>query len=337
MAPGNAVYSGPININGLAYTGSQALTGGDFAATRESLTHLMQGLAVKSHTQGAFDWEVDASLYDYRKDDKRQNAASNPFPDAASGGAGTLADGSGTGWNNLALKGIWRPGGLQGEHIVDFGVQLDSYKLAYLTSNIPGNWLDDGPGSLASDVSGKTRLFSVYGQDAWAFAPRWKTVLGLRAGAVAGLRRPDDVLADAAGPVVSVTARELPVAEGGAVVPGARRRRAQGVGWPRGADADGERALRRDLDDQLAVHQRSEPEARALVDGGADRGKGSRQRRRAPDLLRGERPRLALLADDVRSGREQEHQPGAERRPDRDPGRRGRLQRLRRDDSRAST
>lgn len=180
-AAGNAVYSGPINIGGLAYTGTQALTGGDFAATREKLTHVMHGLAVKSHAQGVFDWEIDASLYDYDKDDKRQNAGGNPLPGAASGGAGTLADGSGTGWTNLAAKGTWRPAGPQGEHIVDFGAQLDSYKLSYLTSTVAGNWLADPAGALASDVSGKTRLFSLYGQDAWAFAPRWKTVLGLRA------------------------------------------------------------------------------------------------------------------------------------------------------------
>ena len=30
-------------------------------------------------------------------------------------------------------------------------------------------------------MSGKTELQSVYVQDGWAFAPRWKTVLGLRA------------------------------------------------------------------------------------------------------------------------------------------------------------
>jgi iron complex outermembrane receptor protein len=29
-------------------------------------------------------------------------------------------------------------------------------------------------------VGGKTRLRSVYAQDAWAFAPKWKTVLGAR-------------------------------------------------------------------------------------------------------------------------------------------------------------
>ncbi|MES3014100.1 MAG: TonB-dependent receptor [Pseudomonadota bacterium] len=177
-AAGQPVWSGGVNINGQSFA---PLTGADFAATKETLNHVMHGLAVKSHTQGVWDWEVDASLYDYRKDDKRQNAAANTLPDALAGGAGTLADGSGTGWNNLAAKGTWRPDGLAGEHIVDFGLQQDSYKLQYLTSNVAGNWLADGAGALASKVTGKTQLRSVYAQDAWRFAENWKTVLGLRA------------------------------------------------------------------------------------------------------------------------------------------------------------
>ena len=175
---GQPVYGGTINIDGRSFA---ALTGADFATTQERLTHVMHGLALKSHTQGVWGWEAAASRYDYRRDDKRQNAASNPLPGALSGGAGTLAEGSGTGWNNLAAKGTWRPGGIGGEHIVDFGVQQDSYKLQYLTSNVTGNWLNDGAGTLASNVTGQTQLRSVYAQDAWAFTPGWKTVLGLRA------------------------------------------------------------------------------------------------------------------------------------------------------------
>ncbi|MDR3452427.1 MAG: TonB-dependent receptor [Rhodoferax sp.] len=180
-AAGQPVYSGPININGLAFTGAQALGGGDFALTNQSSTHYMHGLSVKSHTQGTWDWEVVGSLYDYAQDTLRQNAAGNPLPGAATGGAGTVADGSGSGWNNLALKGTWRPQGLQGAHILDFGAQQDNYKLQYLTSSIAGNWLADPAGPLASNVQGRTQLQSLYAQDAWAFAPRWKTVLGLRA------------------------------------------------------------------------------------------------------------------------------------------------------------
>jgi iron complex outermembrane receptor protein len=177
-ASGQAVTSGAIHIDGRSYA---ALAGGDFALTNESLTHTLHGLSVKSHTQGVFDWEVAASLYDYGTDTKRQNAASNPQPNAASGGAGTLADGSGTGWNNLALRGTWRPQGPKGEHVVDFGVQQDRYKLRYLTSGIAGNWTTDAAGSTVSEVGGRTQLQSLYGQDTWRFAPDWRAVLGLRA------------------------------------------------------------------------------------------------------------------------------------------------------------
>ena len=177
---GQPVYSGAININGLAFSGTQALSGGDYTLTNESLRHLMQGLSVKSHTQGVWDWEVAASRYDYSKDEKRSNAASNPLPTAAAGAAGTLATGGGTGWTTLAAKGTWRPQGIRGAHIVDFGLQQDSYVLKYLSSSIPGNWLSDGAGTLVNEVGGKTVLQSLYAQDAWAFDPKWKTVLGAR-------------------------------------------------------------------------------------------------------------------------------------------------------------
>jgi iron complex outermembrane receptor protein len=91
-----------------------------------------------------------------------------------------VADGSGTGWNTLALRGTWRPDGTRGAHIVDFGLQQDSYKLSYLTSNV-GNWITDTGGAVASNVGGRTELRSLYAQDAWAFAPGWKAVLGGRA------------------------------------------------------------------------------------------------------------------------------------------------------------
>ena len=174
---GQPVTSGVVNIDNRSYP---ALTGGDFPLTNEKLTHTLHGISVKSRTQGVFDWEVAASLYDYGSDTKRQNAASNPLPSAQTGGAGTIADGSGTGWNNLALRGTWRPQGPKGEHVVDFGAQQDSYKYRYLTSNITGNWLADGAGTLASEVGGRTQLQSLYAQDTWRFAPQWRAVLGLR-------------------------------------------------------------------------------------------------------------------------------------------------------------
>jgi iron complex outermembrane receptor protein len=176
-AAGAAVSSGPVAIGGSTFA---ALNGADLPLTSERLTHVMHGLSLKTRTQGVFDWEASASAYDYGRDQKRQNAAANPLPGAAAGGPGTLADGNGTGWIALALRGTWRPDGPKGAHIADFGVQQDRYQLAYRTSSIAGNYLADAPGSVASDVGGRTQLRSVWAQDAWAFAPRWKTVLGAR-------------------------------------------------------------------------------------------------------------------------------------------------------------
>lgn len=177
-ASGTPVYSGTVNIDGRAYN----LAANTFSATNEDLTHLMHGFSLKSHTQSIWDWEVAASLYDYQKDQLRSSTTA--LPNALRGGAGTLTDQNGTGWNALAFKGIWRPQGKEGAHVVDFGVQQEHYKLRILRTNI-SNWLVDPAGdpvaNLNSDAGGKTQLRSGYVQDAWAFAPLWKTVLGLRA------------------------------------------------------------------------------------------------------------------------------------------------------------
>ncbi len=175
---GAPVTSGPISIDGRTYS---AVTGADLALQDEKLRHTIHGLSLKSRTQDTWDWEVSASRYDYGRDIKRQNAAGNTPPAALNGGAGTLADAAGTGWTTFAARGPWRPDGLKGPHIVDFGYQQDHYQLAFRTSNVAGNWMTDGPGTVASDVGGQTRLRSLWAQDAWRLAKDWKTVLGLRA------------------------------------------------------------------------------------------------------------------------------------------------------------
>lgn len=176
-ANGNTVTTGTVNINGRSF----ALSGSDFAVTRERLLHVMHGFSLKQHTKGEWDWEVAASAYDYQRDDKRQNHANNTLPTSLTGGAGTLADGSGTGWHNLALKGTWRPDRARSAHVVDFGYQLDAYQLRYLTTTLSRDYLHDSAGALASKAGGRTQLQSLYAQDTWKIAPRWKSVLGLRA------------------------------------------------------------------------------------------------------------------------------------------------------------
>jgi iron complex outermembrane receptor protein len=173
-ASGKVVYSGNVNINGLSYDTSNklAVSSADFPFTQQSSTHYIHGLSVKSRTKGVWDWEVQASLYDYSQDTLRQSTLSE-------------AKGNGTGWQTLAAKGIWRPDGLKGAHIVDFGVQRDAYQLRYDTRNLSSAagsaWQTSPATSLASQVQGNTSLLGLWGQDAWALAPGLKTVLGLRA------------------------------------------------------------------------------------------------------------------------------------------------------------
>ena len=182
-ATGAAIYSGSYAINGKTYSATNL-----FNATKESLDHWMHGLSVKSNTKSEWDWELAASMVDYSTDLARQsaiNSAANLNGIMGSGtlaNAATLTDQKGTGWTTLAAKGTWRPQGMGGAHIVDFGLQQDSYQLRTVKSNLSAtdNWFTSTAASLSAEVGGQSKLQSIYGQDAWAFAPRWKTVLGAR-------------------------------------------------------------------------------------------------------------------------------------------------------------
>jgi iron complex outermembrane recepter protein len=172
-AAGNPVYSGAVNIDGRQYT----IAAADFAPSRGDLEHFMHGLSVKSHTKGVWDWEVAASLYDYAKDLVR--SPTGALPSAAAGGAGRITDMNGTGWNTLSLKGTWRPDGMTGGHVVDFGYQRDRHQLRTLVSDTP-DWLSAGAAARFSAFTGDTQLQSLYAQDTWRFSPDWRTTLGGR-------------------------------------------------------------------------------------------------------------------------------------------------------------
>ncbi len=172
-AAGNAVYSGTVNIDGRSY----ALSPTSFNTSNEDLTHFMHGLSLKSHTHGEWDWEIAASLYDYAQDTLR--AATTALPGALSGGAGRIVDMKGTGWNTLALKGTWRPQGVQGAHVVDFGLQRDSYQLRSI-ENATANWINGSAGARNQAFNGDAQLWGLWAQDTWKIASGWKAVLGAR-------------------------------------------------------------------------------------------------------------------------------------------------------------
>ncbi len=174
-ATGNPVYGGLVNMDGRSYT----LGAADLAPSKANLEHLAHGLNLKSHTRGHWDWEVAASAYDYSRDQVR--APTVVMPSALSGGAGRITDLNGTGWNTLALKGVWRPAGAQGEHVVEAGLQRDAFQLRSQVSNT-ADWISGAAGATPapSTFRGNTTLQSLWAQDAWRFASDWRAVLGGR-------------------------------------------------------------------------------------------------------------------------------------------------------------
>ncbi len=172
-ASGQPFHSGVAQIDGKNFNVSAT----DLGQSRDAIEHVMHGLSVKSRSRGLFDWEVAASLYDYNQDRQRSPTVAKPAAD--SGGAGRITDLGGTGWNTLALKGVWRPDGVGGAHVIDAGLQQDSYQWRQLASNT-ANWLSGDATSTYTDFGGQTRLRSAYAQDAWTLTPEWKAVLGAR-------------------------------------------------------------------------------------------------------------------------------------------------------------
>jgi iron complex outermembrane receptor protein len=170
---GHPVYSGSVMVDGRSY----ALGPADFPASHETMRHVMHGLALKSHTHGVFDWELASSRYDYATDELR--APTTPFPSAAAGGKGRIVDGHGTGWRTYSAKGIWRPDGKAGAHLVEFGAQRESYRLASVENATP-DWIGGAAAGRNQAFSGRTSIDSLYLQDTWRFSERWKAVLGLR-------------------------------------------------------------------------------------------------------------------------------------------------------------
>jgi iron complex outermembrane receptor protein len=184
---GNPVYSGAINVDGHRYT----VTAADFAPTAGDLKHLMHGLSLKSERDGAWNFELAASAYDYDRDVVRSPTVA--LPDAAVGGAGRIANQGGTGWNALALRAARRPGAESG-HILDVGVQVDDYRLRTHVESTD-DWLAGAPAARVAAFRGETQLASLYAQDTWAFAPRWRATLGAR---LERWRASDGAVSDAA-------------------------------------------------------------------------------------------------------------------------------------------
>lgn len=172
-ASGQAVYSGALNIGGRTYNVAPSAFSSGVYNLQE--LELAQGLSLASHTDGAFDFELVATKFDYLK--SRQRSPTGALPAAFSGGAGTTTSLDGTGWYTLDAKGTWRPAG--SPNIVTFGAHEDGFKLNNPKYALT-NWIDGSAGATLSFSRGRTETQALWLQDVWSITPELKATLGGR-------------------------------------------------------------------------------------------------------------------------------------------------------------
>ena len=165
---GTPFYNGTVAINGKDYT----VSGLDPSQVSEN--NISSSIALRTDTQGQWDWDISGSFYRFLNDDTL--AATNYGQTTA----GTATQLSGTGWETADVRGIWRPQwDFADTHEVSFGVHFDSYQLDQTIDSL-SNWAVGGTGPRTGLSVGTTATSAVYLQDEWRFLPRWMLVLGGR-------------------------------------------------------------------------------------------------------------------------------------------------------------
>ncbi len=174
-AAGAPVYSGSLNIGGYNYSVAASAFSNNVYRLEE--THWMHSLALTSGTGGEWDWSLIGSLYDFAED--KQRIPSGAFPGAFAGGAGSITDMGGTGWQTLDAKGVFRPYGMGGANELSFGAHADRYTLSNNRFNVV-NWISVSDGPIANTARGKTQTYAFWLQDVWRVTTDLKLTVGAR-------------------------------------------------------------------------------------------------------------------------------------------------------------
>ncbi|MFZ2852776.1 MAG: TonB-dependent receptor [Rhodocyclaceae bacterium] len=181
---GNTIYGTSTTPGPFRYV---RINGQDYSVTAPSVSrsdseYHMHGLAVKSNSGGAWDWEVNASAFNQNKDVTRASSGNFGMTPSTEATAGTITFADGTGWQNLDLRGIWRPDGhAKSRHQLSFGFHTDTYTTkSDQYALAAGNWLGSASGALRTSSRGETSTEAIYAQDAWQLSPSLKLVLGGR-------------------------------------------------------------------------------------------------------------------------------------------------------------
>ena len=136
----------------------------------------MLGFTLKTRNKTGWNASAIATLYDITTDLMR--TATGAPPAAYTGGSGTYADNSGTGWKTLDLQATYTPVQQQA-HALTLGYHVNRYDLENRSFNT-ANWIDGNPTSQISAFYGQTHTQALYAQDSWKLSPQWLTTFGLR-------------------------------------------------------------------------------------------------------------------------------------------------------------
>ncbi|MCX7513495.1 TonB-dependent receptor [Frateuria sp. STR12] len=167
---GQPVTAGAISAGGTIWT----LPASGLAPTASEDTHRLYGVELNGHLANAWRWTAVASHYEFARALAR--SADLPPPAGSLGGAGSIADNGGSGWDTLDLRSS---GPLGDTHMLYAGLHGDRYVLDSRV-HAAGDWRGSADGPLTSAFAGRTQTRAAYLQDVWSFAPEWALTVGAR-------------------------------------------------------------------------------------------------------------------------------------------------------------
>jgi iron complex outermembrane recepter protein len=179
-AGGGTVWAGRVRdaTEGNTFT-IPAATYGPF--TRDE-SHLQSGVTVKTTHKTGWNASVVASIYKLAEDVQRTALNPDNVAFSAAPGAGIATTRDGTGFRTFEVQTAYRPaandfGG--GRHTLTFGFHANDYTLKQNLYSL-ADWRASPLTAKTQQLGGSTRLFALYGQDAWRIADRWVLTGGLR-------------------------------------------------------------------------------------------------------------------------------------------------------------
>jgi iron complex outermembrane recepter protein len=175
-AAGNHVYAGRVSNGGNVFS----IPNNAFAPFTRDEEHMQWGATLKTRHATGWNHSIVTSYYEVLGDVQR--TANNPDPVAAAGGAGIGLTRDGTRWRTFEVQSTYTPfdgDWTSGKHALTFGIHANDYRLQQTTSAL-ADWRTSSGQTRTQYVGGDTRLFALYAQDAFRFAPEWALTSGLR-------------------------------------------------------------------------------------------------------------------------------------------------------------